>query len=111
MAKEGKTSNTYRYTARISVPPPTARSGKRLTFLGRLFIRASVLLVSISHLPPLGESSDSFDFRPVLLSPHERRTSGRVRVILLWLVRQAPGKKRPARRRTGKPTRAVGAIV
>ena len=54
MAKEGKTSKTYSSAARTSVPPPTARSGRRPTFLGRLFMRASVLLVA-SHLLP-GES-------------------------------------------------------
>src|SRR5829696_1535621 len=84
MAKEGKISDAYSSAARISVPPPTARSERRLTFLGRLFIWASVLLVSISHLPPLGESSDDFDFRPVLLSPHERRTFGRAIPVRLW---------------------------
>src|SRR5215203_6422 len=47
--EEGKTSKRYSSAARISVPPPTTRIGRRPTSLGRLFIRASVLLLSISH--------------------------------------------------------------
>src|SRR5215216_6587916 len=61
MAKKGRTSKTYKSAARTSVPPPTARSGRRLTFLGRLFMRASVLLVSTFPLSPLGENVDDFD--------------------------------------------------
>ena len=52
LASGGKIPNTYSNAARTSVPPPAARSGRRSTSLGRLFMRASVLLVSISHLPP-----------------------------------------------------------
>src|SRR5215217_5485406 len=51
MAKEGKISDAYSSAARISVPPTTASSGRRLILFGRLFTRASVLLVSIRHLP------------------------------------------------------------
>src|SRR5215203_5784 len=49
VASRGRIPNTYSSAARTSVPPPTARSGRRLTSLGRLFMRASVLLVSIPH--------------------------------------------------------------
>src|SRR5215218_5444435 len=49
MANEGKTSKTYRSAVRTTVPPPTARSGRRPTSLVQLFMRVSVLLVSISH--------------------------------------------------------------
>src|SRR5215218_92525 len=55
MAKEGKISDAYSSAARTSVPPPAAKSGRRPTLLGRLFMRASVLLVSTSPLSLLGE--------------------------------------------------------
>src|SRR5215203_3235222 len=45
----GRMANAYSSATRRRTPPPAARSGRRLTLLGRLFTRVSVLLVSISH--------------------------------------------------------------
>src|SRR5215217_333403 len=110
MANEGKTSNTYSSAPRIRTAPPKARSGRRLTLLGRLFMRASVLLVSIPHLlsakltrkaPPEGRLSRAlgeprlFGRLLLLLDPTRRRGEHEGGAAVLVLALGRPGVSRP----------------